>query len=304
MNQIKKVALAGATGNLGPHILSNLLHAGFEVVVLSRKGSKSTDDLRSHPSLTVALVDYEDRSSLETALEGVDAVVSNLSAPAILLQKNLIDASIAAGVKRYIPSEFGSDLSEPEIRSLPLFATKWTIQEYLFEAITKAPQLNYTILCNGPFLDWSIAHKMIMDLPNHSITYYDGGDVQFSATTLASIGKAVAGILKNPEQTKNRTVYVQDVAVSQKELVEIAKSIDGVSWTIEQADTSEAVASALSELSKPNPDLFSAAFNQVRRVVFSAAAKPKFLQLDNQLLGVPEMTPSQLREVISRILVA
>lgn len=304
MTAIKKVALAGATGNLGPHILRNLLHAGFEVVILSRKNSKSTDTLPHHPKQSVAFVDYKDQPSLEAALEGVDAVVSNLSAPAIHLQKTLIEASIAAGVKRYLPSEFGSDLSEPEIRSLPLFASKWSIQKYLFEAVVQNSQFSYTILCNGPFLDWSIAHKLIMDLRNHAITYYDGGDVKFSATTLASIGKAVAGIMSKPDQTKNRTVYVQDVAVSQKELVELAESIDGVAWTIEEASTAEAKASALAELSKPDPDVFSAAFDQVRRAVFSADVKPKFSELDNELLDVPEMSLSQLREMITRLLAA
>ena len=41
MSKISRVAIAGATGNLGPAIVQALLEAGFEVTALSRHGSTS-----------------------------------------------------------------------------------------------------------------------------------------------------------------------------------------------------------------------------------------------------------------------
>ncbi|KAJ9650430.1 hypothetical protein H2198_010272, partial [Neophaeococcomyces mojaviensis] len=66
-----KVALAGATGKLGPAILKALLDAGFQVTILSRKGSNSTDSLPEHPNQRITKVDYTDVADLTAALQGI-----------------------------------------------------------------------------------------------------------------------------------------------------------------------------------------------------------------------------------------
>lgn len=65
---INKVALIGATGNLGPAILKALLDSGYEVMILSREGSTSTDSLASHPGQKIAKVNFEDVNSITSAL--------------------------------------------------------------------------------------------------------------------------------------------------------------------------------------------------------------------------------------------
>jgi hypothetical protein len=44
---------------------------------------------------------------------GIDAVVSLVGAAALTQQKGAIDAAVEAGVKRFIPSEFGCDTQAP-----------------------------------------------------------------------------------------------------------------------------------------------------------------------------------------------
>jgi hypothetical protein len=54
-------------------------------------------------------VDYSDRSDLIKQLQGIDTVLSFVVThldPEGAVQKNLIDASIAAGVRRFAPSEW------------------------------------------------------------------------------------------------------------------------------------------------------------------------------------------------------
>lgn len=56
-------------------------------------------------------VNYNDKDTLTTLLTGVDVVLSFVIAasdPEGETQKNLIDASVAAGVKRFAPSEWSS----------------------------------------------------------------------------------------------------------------------------------------------------------------------------------------------------
>jgi hypothetical protein len=63
-------------------------------------------------------VDYSDITSLTAALQGIHTVLSFiqlLSDPEQTAQKNLIDAAISAGVKRFAPSEYGRYHSETNL---------------------------------------------------------------------------------------------------------------------------------------------------------------------------------------------
>lgn len=66
--------------------------------------------LSSASGVTVRVVNYENKFDLAEALRGIHTVLSFiqlLSDPENNSQKNLIDASIVAGVKRFAPSEWG-----------------------------------------------------------------------------------------------------------------------------------------------------------------------------------------------------
>lgn len=55
-------------------------------------------------------VDYNDKADLVEKLRGIDVVMSFLVVhldESNMVQRNLIDASIEAGVKRFAPSEWG-----------------------------------------------------------------------------------------------------------------------------------------------------------------------------------------------------
>lgn len=47
--------------------------------------------------------------SLQRALSGQDAVVSMIPIVALAEQQKLVEAALAAGVKLFVPSEYGSD---------------------------------------------------------------------------------------------------------------------------------------------------------------------------------------------------
>ena len=62
------------------------------------------------PGVKVVQVDYSNKARLAEHLQGVDTVLSFIVShadPVGTAQKNLIDASIAAGVRRFAPSEWG-----------------------------------------------------------------------------------------------------------------------------------------------------------------------------------------------------
>jgi uncharacterized protein YbjT (DUF2867 family) len=213
----QRIAVAGATGNLGPTIVRDLVNAGFEVTALSQSGNTS-----SLPSAVKTVkVDYSSHDSLVNALKGHEAFISNI--PQHDQQPALIDAAIAAGIKRFIPSEFGSNIAgNATTAALPVFKGKKITQDYLQK---KSSEISYTLINTGLFLDWGIQVGLLLDLKGEPTRIYDGGNDKHSFTLLSDIAQAVVEVLKHPEEIHNRAVYIQSAALSQNEVIDIAQKV-------------------------------------------------------------------------------
>ena len=91
-----RIAVAGATGNIGARTVSALQNGGHDVVGVSRSLG----------------VDVLTGSGLDAALEGVDAVVDAVSSPPVgtdetreyfaTTTRNLLDAELRAGVRHHV----------------------------------------------------------------------------------------------------------------------------------------------------------------------------------------------------------
>ncbi|CAK1359261.1 Isoflavone reductase P3 [Cercospora beticola] len=285
----QNIAVAGATGNLGPSVVNALVDAGLTVTVLSKSGK--TDKLPS--SVKTVKTDYSSQSFTD-AFKGQDAVVSLL--PNHDGQPPLIDAAIEAGVKFFLPSEFGSDIAgSAKIAALPVFAGKVKTQEYLK---SKQDKISYAFVVNGLFLDWGIGAGFNVNL-NGPTRVIDGGNDKHSTTTLEDVGKATVAILKNPDQFKNRAVYIQSAAVSQNELIAIAekkgKSIQRVEATTEQIETD-----AWAKIKNGTAELPTF----LDFIALSALSTPYgnnwSAKNDNELVGIKEKTQEELEQIVAQ----
>jgi hypothetical protein len=92
-----KVALIGATGNVGSRILAELLSRGHAVTAIARHPEK----VPAKPGVTAKHGDVFDKPALTALLAGHEAVISAVrfsgSDPRVL-----VDAVKASGVKRYL----------------------------------------------------------------------------------------------------------------------------------------------------------------------------------------------------------
>ncbi|KAH6663217.1 oxidoreductase CipA-like protein [Halenospora varia] len=298
-----KVVLAGATGNLGVTVLEALLNTNFRVIVLTRVYGNSSK-LTSHPNLTIMEVDFNSTQSLIAALQGAEIVISCLATLAIGSQTPLIDASVSAGVRRFIPAEFGMDSRNPLCVELPVCAPKVDTQRYLQEKANSNPSFTYTGIANGLFLDWGLKGGFILDPASHTATLYNGGDVPFSATTLADVAKAIVGVIKNQDQTANQILYIHSTVTTQNELIQYVKDKDGKEWHTTSKDTEKIRQESLAELAKGTQGNFNTAmdgfcicamWNTGYGCDFSS-------HLDNDLLGMKMMNESELRALIGRFL--
>ena len=122
----------------------------FNISILSRKSSKST--FPSH--LKVHQIDdaYPEDQLLE-AFQHQDAVVCLIVATDIKLYHRVIDSAVKAGVKRFIPPEFGSDSLCPEVVELvPMFQAKLAVLNYLKSK--QGTGLTWTGIATAAFFDW------------------------------------------------------------------------------------------------------------------------------------------------------
>lgn len=300
MSSPVKVALAGASGQLGAHILKHLLAANHPVVVLTRAGSDSKSKLPTSPLITVAEVDYASADSITPHLSGVHTVIAAVGSAAIAQQTNLIVAAASAHVTRFIPSEFGCDTLNLQASKLPVYGGKVAVQDQLKALAAPADAtLSYTLFYNQAFLDSGLTNGFIADVPNHKVNLYDDGDTPFSATRLDTIGRGVAAVLRNLDATKNRAVYVHDVVTTQNEVVELVKAKDGQAWSVAPVDLATLVKDCYAELGKEKPDFGTAMVGFVRQAAFGKGWGCDFSgRTDNDLLGIEGMGKEEWKEYL------
>ena len=300
---MKRIAVAGGTGRLGKYVVASLLHAQFRVTVLTRVGSGSLV-----PSFTAAAeVDYTSESSLTAALKDHDALICCVTSNSIVIQPTLFSAAVAADVKRIIPSEYGILQVQPKVKYLPPIQPVVELQKLLISTCESNPQVSYTVLATGVFLDIAINTPVVLNWDQHSVNLCDGGDQPLSSTRLSTIGKAIAGIMEAPEDYKNRFVRIHDVIITQNKWLEVAKRADpSAKWTVQNIDTKKFIDEGLAKLqdtSTSDGDILSAATMKVMVVVpFSREYEMRFRddQVANKALGIEMMPESELKALLTQ----
>ncbi|OTB17510.1 hypothetical protein K445DRAFT_316127 [Daldinia sp. EC12] len=266
-DSIKNVAVIGASGNLGKEVVQELLKAGFKVTAFAREESTAT----SPPDVVVKKVNYQSVETLTAALQGQDAVVSTIATVAIGSQAPLVDAAIAAKVKRFIPSEFGVNTRIVEGTSIgKILQGKVKTLDYIISKSQENPWFTWTGVSSGIFFDWGLKYGSVgFNKDTKSATIYDSGDEPVQASNLAFIGKAVVAILSQPEKTANQYLTIASFNPSQNQILKIVEEETGEKWKVEHVSTEEQEKIGLEKLSKGDYSAFS---NFLRRRIYADGA--------------------------------
>ncbi|KAG8412779.1 hypothetical protein J3458_013216 [Metarhizium acridum] len=268
---IKAVTIVGTADNVGSAIFKKLTAADqFKVRVLGRNDSTS----KFADQVDVVNVDFDSVDWLTAALAGQDAVIAVLGFHAQPKHRNIVDAAIAAGVKRFLPSEFGSNSNKPNIRKLPHFAEE-----------TKNSSLTYTIVNDGPPLDFGIHHNFLLNATERKASIFDGGNVLFSTTAVNTMTDAIVAILPQPDAASNCVVYVQDVKLKQNKLLKLTGQADGDKpWTVESVSLDTLTRKSDERVAKGL--LVEETFAPYAWRSIDAAYGGNFEETDNELLGL------------------
>ncbi|NQV57584.1 MAG: NAD(P)H-binding protein [Rhodospirillales bacterium] len=154
-----KLAILGATGWVGAHLVDEALLRGHEVTAISR----SAGDMELRARLTPRAHDISDAASLAAVLLGHDAVIHSARAPrehpdrmaaTKAMARTIIDATKDAGIKRLLAVGGAGSLEvAPGVRRMdePDFPERFqmgaasTVEIYYL--LQKEPTLDWTYLC-------------------------------------------------------------------------------------------------------------------------------------------------------------
>jgi len=293
----KKVAVIGCNSRIGPDIIAELEASSlFTLTLLQRESSKPAPP-HSPTTKIITLPNDFPEDKLISALQTHDALISALPGSAVEPHKNLANACIKAGIKRFIPADYGSvDSSDSVVAELvPLYKQKTAVRKYLTQLSSQHPEFSWTSLVCGHFFDYGLQTELLaFNVPNGTAEIFDGGDVKWSASTLAQIGKAVVGVLRKPDETRNKMLYMQSFCVSQNEvLVELEKAA-GRKFEVKQLSSEEYIKGKKEAVDKGESD----ATEQMVAVLGLTRADWRSEQdFANEMLGLKE---EDLAEVVKK----
>ncbi|KAF3150293.1 hypothetical protein TWF569_004685 [Orbilia oligospora] len=149
-----KIAISGGTGDVAQEVSDILIATGkHEIIILSRKDVPSTP---LPPGVTQVKTTYEDVKELVRILQGVHTVLCFIVShtdPGNVSQRNLIDASVKAGVRRYAPSEWATS----SLDYLSWYEGKGHIRKYLEDLNEDKQVLEYSLFQPGLFTNYFAA---------------------------------------------------------------------------------------------------------------------------------------------------
>lgn len=218
------VVLAGATGDLGGRIAKALRGRGAAVRAPVRPGTAADrlEPLRM-AGVEVAEVDFDDAASLTEACRGAACVVSALSGlePVIVdAQAKLLDAAVAAGVPRFIPSDFSVDYT-----SLPVGSNRnFDLRRRFRERVDAAP-IRATSIFNGAFMDMLSGQMPLIAKPIRRVLYWDSPDRRFAMTTKDDTAAYAAAAALDPNAP--RDLHIAGSETSSRDLARIMTEVSG-----------------------------------------------------------------------------
>ncbi|KAL5095314.1 hypothetical protein Trisim1_000090 [Trichoderma cf. simile WF8] len=235
MASFRNIAVLGGTGHVGRPIVKALIDAGFNVTVVTRSLGSNQSEI-SDATFVTSDYTYE---SLVKIFTGQEAVVSAVAAgPPIAAQKVMVDAAIQAGVKRFIPSEYGSSsIDQPLEDFKKLMAPKTELIGYLREKSQLHPQFTWTCLSGGALLDMGIPNGVWgFSLSDRTATIFDTGEARFDSTTIPAMTRSVVSVLQKPADSGNKYLQIRSFTVSQSEILAALEDITQSKWSVSYVD--------------------------------------------------------------------
>ena len=290
------IVLAGATGDLGHRIALALLDRGAQVRALVRPGNTKPEvaTLRERGAEVVA-VDFKDAAALKQACLGAACVVSALSGLRDVIvdaQTQLLDAAVAAGVPRFIPSDYAIDftkLPEGSNRNLDL-------RREFGRRLDQAP-IQATSILNGMFMDLLTGQAPVILFKIKRVLYWGSADQPLDFTTTADTAAYTAAAALDP--TTPRYLRVAGEVATVRDLQAAATAATGQRFRRLRAGGLWLLKlmSRIARRLAPAPKEVFPPWQGMQYLHNMFTGLPKFASLDND--RYPDLKWTKVREVLA-----
>lgn len=223
------IVVVGATGNLGGRIVTALLSKGAQVCAIVRPGSDPAklDQLRQN-GVTVIPSQITDAQELAPALAGAGVVVSALQGLRDVIvdtQSVVLDAAVAAGVSRFISSDFASDFTKLVPGENRNFDLRREFRTYLDQAPLQA-----TSVLNGAFAEILTYGTPLLNVDAKQVGYWEDADWRIDFTTMDNTAAFTAAAALDP--TTPRFLRIASFQISPNELAVVAGQASGIPYSV------------------------------------------------------------------------
>ena len=223
------IVVVGATGNLGGRIVTALLTKGANVIAVVRPTSDPAklDELKQK-GVTIIQSEMTDAQELVPAFEGAAVVVSavqGLRDVIVDTQSIVLDAVVAAGVARFIPSDFSSDFTKLTAGENRNFDLRREFKAYL----DKAP-IQATSILNGAFADLLTYDMPLLNFKTKQVGYWDDDDWRIDFTTMDDTAAFTAAAAL--DSSTPRFLRTASFQISPNELAAVAGQVSGTPFDV------------------------------------------------------------------------
>ncbi|XXG78092.1 hypothetical protein AAC387_Pa08g2110 [Persea americana] len=236
-----KVLVVGGTGYIGKRIVKASLAQGHETYVLYRPeigvDIEKVQMLLSFKEQGARLIEgsFSDHRSLVDAVKQVDVVICTISgvhmrSHHILLQLKLVDAIKEAGnIKRFLPSEFGTDPARMADALEPgrvTFDEKMVVRKAIQDA--GIPYTYVSANCFAGYFVGGLGQPGRVIPSRESVCLFGDGNVKAIYVDEDDIATYTIKTIDDP-RTLNKTLYLRppENILSQRELVQMWEKLIG-----------------------------------------------------------------------------
>jgi nucleoside-diphosphate-sugar epimerase len=225
----KIIVIAGATGNLGGQIVTNLLEQGAEVraIVRSTSNVETVNYLKKQGAI-ICVVNSWNMDEIAKVCVGASCVVSALSGLREVIvdaQKVLLDAAVEAGVPRFIPSDYSLDFTKFEDGSNRNLDARRAFHTHLDKAPIKA-----TTIFNGAFMDMLTGQMPMILFSKKRVFHWGNADQRMDFTTIKDIAKFTAHAAM--DDATPRFLRIAGEQLSASEIKDVVSEVSGEKYSM------------------------------------------------------------------------
>lgn len=240
----RKIAIVGASGQLGKPTLKALLSKGVHTITEIQR-NESTSDFPSE--VIVKRGSFEDESFLVDALQGQDVVVVIVPIPNMDIGDRFIRAAAKARVPYILPTEFGVDT--PNFENEHSMMAPKVARRRLIEELGVS---SWIAVINSFWLDANVQTGLWgIDVKGRKVELFKNAEAKVSTTNVPRSGEGIAVLLSLPEtelaQFKNKSYYYSSFELSQRDIFEAVKRATGTKdadWDIRERDATQVIEEA------------------------------------------------------------